>query len=308
MRKVEADGSIELMSPSTTSSCRILATDRDLAVLEALDRVPLTVRQLAFLSSTWPQPFTTTQKARERLRELAAAGLVRYWPYARFTAGQPEFYFKLTADGFRFLHGASDAPSRVRFRPVGLALHPHTYCLAEFVVHTIVAAERAGITLLRFDAESSLQLHAGEAAVSPDASFTLLMPDQRVYRFHVEMEMGTQRLTSNFGERSWAKKIRGYDAFLDAHPTEMFRVLVIAGRDSPQRLRNILHLATTEQRDQNRTLLLATTLTQYTHNELPLESRLFSDHRGNQVALVPALPQTAGRTTTASLAAAAIVG
>lgn len=295
------------MSPSTQSTPRLLATERDLMMLAALDRVPLTVRQLVFLSSTWPQPFTTAHKARERLRELAAAGLVRYWPYARFTAGQPEFYFKLTRRGFQFLHGTVEPPSRAGFRPVGLALHPHTHALAEFVVRTTVAAERSGITVLRFDAESSLRLETDHDVVSPDASFTLLTPDERVFRFHVEMEMGTQRLTTNVGERSWAKKIRAYEAFRNLHPSDRFRVLIIAGRDSHERLQTILNLARDEQRDPNRTLFLGATLSTFTLAHSPLAADIFTDHRGARIALLPPPYGVAPPPPAPSLAAGAFV-
>lgn len=63
-----------------------LVTPRDRDLFEALDRCPLTVRQLLKLSVTFAYPFTTERRVQERLHQLCAAGRVRRWLYA--TAGQ----------------------------------------------------------------------------------------------------------------------------------------------------------------------------------------------------------------------------
>src|SRR6266436_5899805 len=57
------------------SLCLVTPRDRDL--FAALDRGPLTVRQLLTLSVTFAYPFTTERRVQERLQKLCAAGRVR---------------------------------------------------------------------------------------------------------------------------------------------------------------------------------------------------------------------------------------
>ena len=93
---------------ATESLC--LVTPRDQDLFEALDRCPLTVRQLLSLSATFIYPFTTERRVQERLQKLAAAGRVRRWRYA--TAGQGALsYYTLSPLGYRLLHGFDTAPS-----------------------------------------------------------------------------------------------------------------------------------------------------------------------------------------------------
>src|SRR5438270_12286257 len=112
-----------------------LVTPRDRDLFEALDRCPLTVRQLLKVSSTFAYPFTTERRVQERLQRLCAAGRVRRWRYA--TAGQGALsYYTLTPLGCRLLHGHDAAPSgRGFFGPVGVARQAHTQALAEAIVH-----------------------------------------------------------------------------------------------------------------------------------------------------------------------------
>src|SRR5882757_7335364 len=101
------------------SLCLFTPRDRDL--FQALDRSPLTVRQLLTLSETFTYPFTTERRVQERLQKLCAAGRVRRWLYA--TAGQGAVsYYTLSPLGYRLLHGddAQD-PGRGLFAPVGVA-------------------------------------------------------------------------------------------------------------------------------------------------------------------------------------------
>jgi hypothetical protein len=70
----------------------------------ALDRCPLTARQLLKLSRTFDPPFTTERRVRERLQQLANIGWVRSWPYATTRDGGSPHYWKLTHNGFRLLH------------------------------------------------------------------------------------------------------------------------------------------------------------------------------------------------------------
>src|ERR1700704_1771246 len=98
-----------------------LVTPRDTDLFQALDRGPLTVRQLLKLSPTFAYPFTTERRVQERLQRLCAAGRVRRWRYA--TAGQGALsYYTLSPLGYRLLHGFAAAPSgRGLFSAIGIA-------------------------------------------------------------------------------------------------------------------------------------------------------------------------------------------
>src|SRR5213593_997136 len=128
---------------ATESLCLVTPRDRDL--FRALDRCPLTVRQLLKLSATFSYPFTTERRVQERLHRLVAAGRVRRWTYA--TAGQGALsYYTLAPLGFRLLHGADAAPSgRGLFGPVAVARQSHTQALAEAIMHLFLGAFRGGI-------------------------------------------------------------------------------------------------------------------------------------------------------------------
>src|SRR5438046_1812116 len=126
---------------ATLSLCLVTPRDRDL--FQALDRYPLTVRQLLKLSRTFAYPFTTERRVQERLQCLAAAGRVRRWRYA--TAGQGALsYYTLAPLGYRLLHGHDAVPSGVGlFGPIGVARQAHSQALAEAIVHLFVAADQA---------------------------------------------------------------------------------------------------------------------------------------------------------------------
>src|SRR5437588_10626462 len=103
-----------------TASSLCLVTPRDRDLFLALERSPLTVRQLLKLSETFAYPFTTERRVQERMQRLVAAGRVRRWRYA--TAGQGALsYYILRPLGYRLLHGAdAPAPRRGLFRPIGV--------------------------------------------------------------------------------------------------------------------------------------------------------------------------------------------
>ena len=139
-----------------------LVTPRDRDLFEALDRSPLTVRQLLKLSVTFAYPFTTERRVQERLQQLCAAGRVRRWLYA--TAGQGALsYYTLTTLSYRLLHGEdAKAPARGAFGPVGLSRQPHTQALADALVHLLVCSRSAGIRVEAFARENTLCLNMAD--------------------------------------------------------------------------------------------------------------------------------------------------
>jgi hypothetical protein len=70
-----------------TARPNYVPTDRDLAVLAALDRCPLTAPQLLKLSGTFDHPFSSERSVRERLFALCRAGLAHAAYYATDTGG-----------------------------------------------------------------------------------------------------------------------------------------------------------------------------------------------------------------------------
>ncbi len=58
------------------NSIRHHLTPRDLDVLLALDRTPLTVQQLCKFSETFVEPFPNARRVQERMAKLAATGWV----------------------------------------------------------------------------------------------------------------------------------------------------------------------------------------------------------------------------------------
>ena len=92
---------------------RHLVTPRDLEILAALDRTPLTALQLLKLSGTFEQSFGSERMVRERLQALCAAGWARSAYYATAMQGAAPKYFFLTAVGYALVHGHQvETPSR----------------------------------------------------------------------------------------------------------------------------------------------------------------------------------------------------
>src|SRR5881409_3177341 len=112
-------------------------TSRDFEILAALDRCPLTAAQLLKLSETFPLPFTTERRVRERLQILCDCGRVRRSQYYATAGRGAQNYYRLTSVGYRLLNGDDAKPPTKRyFSDIGVANHHHTRSLADFIVHT----------------------------------------------------------------------------------------------------------------------------------------------------------------------------
>lgn len=271
---------------ASTPLCLVTPRDRDL--FQALDRCPLTVRQLLKLSATFAYPFTTERRVQERLHRLAAAGRVRRWTYA--TAGQGALrYFTLSPLGYRLLHGADAVPSgRGLFGPVAVARQAHTQALAEVIVHLFVGAHRAGIAIDTYARENAVRLRAGEENLYPDGAFAITpKPDAR-FRFFVEIDNRTETLCSTSALDTWGRKVQFYERYQDAEP-ERFRVLAIT-TGGPARLGNMLQCAAALSRNPRRSLVYGIALRDFLNVEDPLGSPSFRNPQGQLVALLPPLP------------------
>lgn len=282
-----------------------LVTPRDYDLFRALDHVPLTALQLLKFSRTFAPPFTEERRVRECLQVLAAAGRVHRWQYA--TAGPGSLnYYTFAPLGYQLLHGPkAPRPPKGTFAEVGIARQLHTYSLAEFVVHTAVAAHEARVTFTGYCRENSLCLRVGDELLWPDGAFQLLVADQE-YDFFVEVDNGTERLRSSRDTDSWEKKIRLYDRFQDSSGRR-FRVLVVCTRNS-ERVQHILDLAAGTQRLPQRSLCYGIGLPDYLASPVPLSSPCFRDHRGKPVSLLWPLARPVAVPTRQAAEAPALAG
>ena len=272
----------------TTVPARRFVTPRDIEILAALERTPLTVRQLQKLSATFALPFGSERRIQERLLALADAGRVQRRLYAVASRGGAPSYYQLTLLGYRILHGeGTAAPSRRAFKEVGVAHQHHTRCLAEFLVHTFVCAHGSSIAVEDFYRENALRLDAGQRTLFPDSAFQLRLPRAEAFNYLVELDNGSERIRSQKDVESWETKIRLYEALQDSTPRR-FRVLVVCTR-SQERLRHILDAAAALAGNPRRSLFYGIHLQDYLAQSDALRERCFRDHSG---AAVAAMPQT----------------
>lgn len=277
---------------------------RDLELLSAIDRHPLTPSQLCRLSQSFAAPFHDEENLRRRLRTLTAAGLVKSWPYAVASAGRSPQYFRLTRAGYRLLYGADAAlPNRRCFEAMHAGHHPHSLYLAELLVHLIVSGHRHGCTIESFARENSvkLEVHSPESdggagsvfTMFPDCAFVVRTSDGRRFPFVVELDNGTERIRSRQDVESVERKLRGYDAhqsrFDKFHP-DRYLVLIVSTR-SKVRLDHILSLAASVMHQPLRTVFLGADLPALLAGD-PYWDSLFVDHRGLKRALVPLRSRT----------------
>ncbi|MEZ6055473.1 MAG: replication-relaxation family protein [Planctomycetaceae bacterium] len=266
---------------------------RDLDILTALDRTPLTSTQLCKLSQTFAAPFRDEHNLRRRLRRLTNSQLIRSWPYALATGGRSPRYFKLTREGYRLLYGTDAAlPRRRYFEEISHGHHQHTHALSEVITHIAVCGHRHGITLQHFARENSFKLEANGFTLYPDCGFQLLTPTGKTYNFVVELDNGTERIRTRQDTESIERKIRGYDAHQSqfaANDPHRYLVLFITTR-SDQRLQHILALA--DQLMQNRERTVFVGVLQDTLEEAdPFTRSVVIDHRQTQRLLVPSVDE-----------------
>jgi hypothetical protein len=259
---------------------------RDLEILAALDRTQLTALQLLKLSRTFVEPIGSERMVRERLQALCDAGWVRWAQYATTSQGAAPKYYFLSPTGYAIIYGPDvAAPPKRSFARLPITLHRHSRALAEFVVHTVVAAHVGGIVLENYYRENSLRLAIDGESLTPDAAFELRTPDKRQWNFVVEVDCGTERVESALDADSWNRKIRLYDRLLDLNYPHRFRVLVVCTA-GPDRLAHILRAANKLLRNPLRALLYGVSLDDYLAQPDPLRAACFRDHAERPVALV----------------------
>jgi hypothetical protein len=268
-----------------TTRPRRLLTGRDIELLTALDRTVLSAGQLLAISRTFTHPFGSERMARERLAALVQAGWLQAARYATVGAGAGQNYYQLSRTGYRILYGESaEPPTKRYFAPISLARQHHTRSLADFIVHTIVAAHAVGITFTDFYRENTLRLQVGNDCLYPDCAFQLVLPDGRTFNYLVEVDNHTEQIRSTKDADSWQKKVRLYDDLQSTSPNR-FRVLVVTTR-SGLRLKTILALAAATATNAHRSLLLGVPLAAYLAEPAALQASVFVDHHLRAVSLV----------------------
>lgn len=263
---------------------RFVFLPRDHEVLVALARGPLVAEQLLRLSTTFSRPFRDIRRTRERLADLARAGLVCRWPVAS-EAGSGRTWYTLDNAAMPLLFGDERRRIRPR-RPLSIVRARHTYHLSEFVVQTLIGTHRHGGLMTGFSPEGSVRLTVGEETVIPDSSFVLEIGD-RAFHYFVEIDEATERLKSERAEETLLRKLRLYEAFQDLSKEKRFRLLV-ATTGGPLRVKNILDLAKLQAKNPDRSLVLATTMPAYLQSRDPLTEAVFADHKGQPVSVLPA--------------------
>ncbi|MCA9036162.1 MAG: replication-relaxation family protein [Planctomycetaceae bacterium] len=262
---------------------------RDVELLTAIDRTPLTSGQLKTLSVTFTAPFRDEHNLRRRLRLLKESGLIRSWPYAIACDGRSPHYFRLTRDGFRFLYGADVAlPHRRQFEEISHGHHHHTLALADLIVRLATLGHRHGVQIRHFARENSVRLTSGGFTVCPDCAFQLMTTDGRAFNFMVELDNGTERVRTKQDVESIERKLRGYDAHqarFSANDPERYMVLFVTTR-TEQRLKHILDLADLVMTNRQRTVFVGGNLTQLLKDD-PFTQPLLTDHRGLKRTLIP---------------------
>lgn len=272
---------------ATTCTQQRHLTDRDVEVLLALDRCPLTVAQLLKLSQTFSgQPFTSIRSVQDRLQKLRDIGWVKNWPYVMAGRGSAPDYYKPTLLGYHLLYGEHAVPPTKRhFAEVSVANHHHTCCLAEFIVHILVAAKRSGVRLINFYRENTLRLQFANEALCPDCAFDVRWSEVRQYNFLVELDNGTERIRSDKDTDSWQRKIRLYHILQARTLPKRFRVLVVTTR-SQGRLDSIRTLVAEQSGNSPRSLFYFAHLADCLAVPDLLVKPCFRDHRNTPVVLL----------------------
>ena len=278
---------------------------RDIEILTALDRTPLTPAQLCRLSQTFPLPFLDEHNLRRRLRRLANSGLVCSWPYAIVTEGRSPRYFKVTREGYRLLYGSDAAlPRRRYFEEISHGHHQHTHALAETIVQIAVCGHERGVVLNQFARENSVKLEANGFAMFPDCAFRVEASDDRGFNFVVELDNGTERVRTKQDVESIERKLRGYDAHQSqfaAFSHDRYVVLFVTTR-SDVRVRNILTLADNIMTNRQRTVFVGCSLDELLRSD-PFRQPVFKDRRLLQRTLLPTRVVTGKKEATSMTAA-----
>lgn len=272
---------------------------RDQALLALLDRTPATASQILKASVTFDEgPFRDERRTRERLQALARGKLVRSFSLA-VTGGGLANYYKLTAEGFRLVHGPDAAlPHGTFFAALSPSRLLHSLSLADVIVQVLVTAHGGRMQLTSFHRENELVLDVGAQRVSPDCHVQL-STGGKLFNILFELDRSTEPLDSS-ATSSIRTKLRAYEAY-QSHVLEIwkqqgkdpgwhpyFRAVFLT--NSIDRAHHILGVAYDCARNRDRKLCYAATLDAFLAQPDALQHPLFLDHHGDWRALVDLHP------------------
>ena len=273
---------------------------RDLSLLQLLDRTPATTHHIIIASSTFPSgPFRDERRVRERLQSLAGMRLVRPFPATQGIGG-PVNWYKLTPEGYRYIHGAdAGVPQRSRFEAIPPSRFHHTKALADIIVHTLVAAHLAHVSVVRFFGDRALAIEAAGTVQYPDCFFQLEQAG-RQFNLMLEIDQATEPLDS-LAANAVREKIQVYEDHQDAvwqwwkqrgrnQQRPYFRVVFLT--TSPERASHILWLAHECARNKDRHLCVAAPQSSFLGTPNALTSPLFNDHHGRWQSIVNLYPSS----------------
>ncbi len=270
---------------SNRSKRRIVVTERDLDIFRSLERTPLTPEQLLRLSATFPEPFPTLNRVQRRFRQLADAGQARSWRYATTGQGSGPLYYKLTLDAYRILHGQdATLPTKRFLQELPIGRHHHTRSLADFLVHTMIAADRLRIQITDFHPENTLRIAVGDHALFPDTSFSLSLPNGCRFTYHIELDNSTEPIRSIERLDSWQQKLHLYHQHAIDN-RDRFKLLVVTTKNS-SRLSHILDLAAQLNPNPSYSLVSGVALPEYLAAAEPLSSACFCNERNMRMPLL----------------------
>ncbi len=278
----------------------MILSARDLSLLRLLARTPATTTLILKASETFPGgPFHDDRRIRERLQTLAEGGLVRAFSATQGVGG-PVNWYKLTAEGFRTVHGAeATLPPRSRFEAISPSRFQHTQVIAEVIVHSLVTAHRDRCTIPFFYGDGEARIDIASHTFYPDCFFQFALAGKQ-FNIYFEIDQSTESIDSN-AEQSIRTKLLNYEAYQDSlvawwkgntkTGTRPFFRAVFLTR-SQERAYHILWLAQACARNADRHLVYAATQDAYLTESRALQNPLFIDHHGRWHSLVNLHPSS----------------
>lgn len=273
---------------------------RDHALLRLLSRTPATTTLILSASESFSdESFHDERRVRERLQTLAEVGLVRAFPATQGVGG-PVNWYKLTAEGYRTVHGTNATlPHRSRFEAIPPSRYMHTQVLAEVIVHALVAAHRDRCTVPFFQGDGEARLDVGSHTFYPDCFFQFALAGKQ-FNTYFEIDQSTESIDSN-AEQSIRTKLLSYEAYQDSlivwwkgqrehGPRPYFRAVFLTR--SQERANHILWLAQTCAHNADRHIVYAATQEAFLTEPRPLQLSLFLDHHGRWQSLVNLHPSS----------------
>ena len=253
-------------------------------MFRVVEKLPLTTDQLFRLSATFELPFNCQRILQRRLKRLADHGLLKrsYFAFAR--QGRSPAYWKLSRSAYRLLHSTNENPKRTLFLPIGVSLHFHSYHLSEFLIRLLLDAKEGEVSVESLNVESSLEVDS-TTSITPDATIQLQARDKRTYKFFVELDTASERVSTDQKlPSSIQKKMEAYERYYRTVGNS-FRVLFVT-TSSESRAANILKFANGIRANPAAELIYAAYLPNVLTSRNCLKDSIFKNHRGNKVELL----------------------